>query len=225
MQGDFSAGSRLPTEIELALQFDVSRGTVREALRILSSEGLLTTSRGVTGGSSVAEFDPAVVSDRFQAVIEMMTRFEGCTLEELLETRELFEVTAAQLAASRRSDDQLVEIRNSLMEVSATSKAGDLFRANSDFHEGVLGAAHNRLLHATTEPVFKVLENRFFARGKVDHVFWRQVYHDHDAILQAIEKRDPELAGREMSLHLRNVRGTYERIDSRLARGRGKAGR
>ena len=74
-------------------QFGVSRSTIREALRMLSSQRLLTTSRGVGGGSSVAGLDHDDVTEMLEmAVVCASVESEGVSVAELLEARELLEV-------------------------------------------------------------------------------------------------------------------------------------
>src|SRR5215471_5378690 len=87
--GQLAVGERLPSEAELAEEFGVNRGTVREALRMLSSRLLLTTSRGVGGGSQVAQVDPDRIAQLLEDSILQLTRSEGCTIVELLEAREM----------------------------------------------------------------------------------------------------------------------------------------
>lgn len=92
LAGALPAGERLPTEAELGAQFGVSRSTIREALKMLSSIRLVATSRGVSGGSMVTVGNPDDVSKLLQVGITQLTAAEKCTVDELLQTRELLEV-------------------------------------------------------------------------------------------------------------------------------------
>src|SRR5690349_832064 len=94
---------RLPSETELSIKFGVSRSTVREAIRTLASQGLVYTVRGVNGGLRVARPKPTDVSDLLSANLTLLTLSDGCSVAELLEARELLEIPAAKLAATRRS--------------------------------------------------------------------------------------------------------------------------
>ena len=213
LAGELRAGHRLPTEDELREQFGVGRSTIREALRTLSSHGLLTTSRGVGGGSSVAQLDHDDVTEMLEAAIAVLTQSEGVTVAELLEARDLLEVPAARLAALRRTDEQLELIRKTIPRSVDRIPFRRIYDVNHAFHEALLDAAQNRLLHAMTQPVFTVLGNRF-ARERAQRDFWRVVMADHSNILQAVVARDPDKAGREMHAHLMHLRTTYEAIDS-----------
>ena len=213
LAGELSAGDRLPTEAELCERFGVSRSTIREALRMLSSQRLVTTSRGVGGGSSVAQIQHDDVSDMLRDSIVLLTHGQGATVAELLEARELLEVPAARLAAQRRSPEQLARLRDTIPQSLAGVDRRQIFEINRSFHDVILEAAGNRLLRVVTEPLFTVMQTRFL-RDRAGEDFWKRVMREHAAILQAVEAGDAELAGREMDEHLVHLRSTYEAIDS-----------
>jgi GntR family transcriptional repressor for pyruvate dehydrogenase complex len=217
LAGKLRAGHRLPTEAELRKQFKVGRSTIREALRMLASERLLTTSRGVGGGSSVARLNHDDVTEMLEAAIAVLSHSEGVSVAELLEARELLEVPAARLAASRRTSEQLETIRKTIPASLESVPMRRIFLVNRAFHEALLDASSNRLLHAMTEPVFTVLGNRF-ARERAEGDFWTVVMADHRKILMAIEVGDADKAGSEMHSHLLHLRSTYEAIDSMAQR-------
>jgi GntR family transcriptional regulator, transcriptional repressor for pyruvate dehydrogenase complex len=73
LETELRAGDRLPSEMALAEQFAVGRSTIREALRILASQNLLVTSRGVTGGTSIAELKPSDVADALRDHLTLLT--------------------------------------------------------------------------------------------------------------------------------------------------------
>ncbi|HKA48361.1 MAG TPA: FadR/GntR family transcriptional regulator [Candidatus Dormibacteraeota bacterium] len=215
LAGELSAGERLPTEAELCQRFGVSRSTIREALRMLSSQRLVATRRGVGGGSSVAQIRHDDVTDMLRESIELLASTEGATVAELIEARELLEVPAARLAASRRSEEQLERLRASLPISLESVDLRQIFEVNRSFHDILLEASGNRLLRVVTEPLFSVMQTRFL-RDRASREFWQRVMHEHAKILAAVEQRDPKRAGREMEYHLVHLRATYEAIDSRL---------
>jgi DNA-binding FadR family transcriptional regulator len=180
---------------------------------MLSSERLLTTSRGVGGGSSVALLDHDDVTEMLEVAIHFLSNSEGVSVAELLEARDLLEVPAARMAATRRTEDELDLIRKTIPKSLDRIPMRRIYGVNRDFHVALLDAAHNRLLHAMTQPVFKVLGHRF-ARERAERDFWRVVMADHTNILRAVEARDSEEAAREMHTHLGHLRRTYEAIDS-----------
>jgi GntR family transcriptional regulator, transcriptional repressor for pyruvate dehydrogenase complex len=210
--GQLAVGERLPSEAELAEEFGVNRGTVREALRMLSSRLLLTTRRGVGGGSQVAQIDPDRIAQLMEDSILQLTRSEGCTIVELLEAREMLEVPGARLAAGRRTGPQLERLRAALPSSLEEESLARVWELNQRFHEVVLELADNRLLPILAQPVFHVIRTRFL-RDRATMGFWRRVNVDHAAILAAIEAGDADQAGAEMADHLAHLRATYELID------------
>lgn len=204
--GTLKPGDQLANEAELGARFDVSRSTVREALRALSSQNLVVTSRGASGGTFMAEPDAALVSDNFSAGLHFLSLGSELTVSDLLEARELMEVPAIRLAATRRTAGQLEELRETIEGPAVGERS---FR----FHTLLLEMAANPLLLVMTRPVFEVLRNRFL-RIRAPAEFWCDVEHDHSDILAAIEAGDPEAAAAEMTLHLRRLRKTYMAIDT-----------
>ena len=118
-------GQRLPIEPDLADEYDVSRSTVREALRVLESQGLIATTRGVSGGSFVAYPSPKQMSDYLHASLGLFAESENLAVDALLEARDMLEVPAAGLAAVRRSDAQLEALRATLGEPAGTELTAD----------------------------------------------------------------------------------------------------
>lgn len=216
LSGELSVGDRLPTEAELCDQFRVSRSTIRESLRMLSSQGLVMTSRGVGGGTSIAQIDHQDVSDMLRDSIVLLTRSHGASVAELLEAREVLEVPAARMAAVRRNAGQLDLLRSTIPESVEHIDADRIFGINRAFHDVILDMAGNRLLQVVTEPLFSVMQTRFL-RDRADRAFWGEVMADHSAILAAVVEGDTELAGREMAAHLAHLRTTYEAIDAHPA--------
>lgn len=207
--GSIGPGDRLPAEADLATKFGVSRSTIREALRVLGSEGLFRTTRGVSGGTFVAETDPGAVSDYLETRLGLLSGHEAITVAELLEARQLLEVPAARLAAERRSEEQLEEMRLSIERERAESERGPRFEHHHHFHVALLSAAQNRLLDMMTVPVFRVIRARFLG-DRPNSSFWQDVDHDHDTILERIEAGDADGAAGAMAEHLERLRAVYE---------------
>ena len=103
MRGELSRGARLPNEAVLAREFGVSRGTVREALRVLAAQNLIRTAKGAGGGSFVTLPTVDHISTFLHANISLLSESDDVTLREFLEARELLEVFAARRCAERRT--------------------------------------------------------------------------------------------------------------------------
>ena len=118
LSGSLQPGTSLPPERELASQLAVSRATLREGLSILSQMGLLSIHRGRTGGAVVTAPPATIVS----ASIALLFQTRAVTAGQLCEFRRALEVEAAQLAAVRRSPQELKEIATSLDAYVASSQ-------------------------------------------------------------------------------------------------------
>lgn len=209
-------GEKLPTEAEMASSFGVSRTTVREALRVLSSEGLLQTQRGSEGGTYVRRPNASQVSDLLGQGLTLLR--DSVTVGELLEARELLEVPAAHLAAKRRDSAALEGLR-----IAAAISADELHDATDarqrvghfGFHTAVLKASGNQIISVMGVPVFSALQRRL-NREIAPVEFWRSVVTDHSRIAAAIEAGDADASEHLMLQHLENLREVYEAMDDQI---------
>ena len=196
--GQLKIGDRLPNEADLAKMLKVSRTTVREALRVLTSEGLVETSRGTTGGTFVRRPDPALVSEALRSRLSALVSSDVLEVAEVIEARILLEVPAARLAAERRTEEQLARIvRTSKAKRSGASPSARVVD-HTDFHFAVLDAAQNRLISALAKPVYDVLTE---AVRKHDPGRIKTDGH-HAMIVDAITRRDGAGAAEAMEIHL-----------------------
>lgn len=107
--GQLQEGDALPSETALMVDFNISRPTLREAFRILESEGLITVRRGARGGARVQE-PSSEVAARYAALV---LQHRGATLEDVLKARLIVEAPAARVLASRRDR---VSVANKLQD-------------------------------------------------------------------------------------------------------------
>jgi len=114
VSGELAPGERLPNEAVLAREFGVSRATVREALRILTAQNLIRTTKGAGGGSYVTLPTVDHISEFLRGNLNLLSESDHVTLEEFLELRELIEVPAARLAAERASTSDVDRLRDTI---------------------------------------------------------------------------------------------------------------
>jgi GntR family transcriptional regulator, transcriptional repressor for pyruvate dehydrogenase complex len=207
LDGTLAPGDRLPAETSLALAYEVSRSTVREALRVLASQNLVVTTRGVAGGTFINQPETADLTESLSTGIEFLTGAEGLSVDELLEVRILLEVPAAGLAAARVSIDQLEALRAAL-PARRSEDLSPTFESSRNFHGLIVEAAGNRLLTLVTRPVFEVLQTRVLP-DRPPKTFWPGVNSDHAAIFDAIENGDVAAAKAAMAEHLERLRQVY----------------
>jgi DNA-binding FadR family transcriptional regulator len=210
VSGTLAPGERLPTESALGRGFGVSRATIREALRVLAAQGLIRTAKGATGGSFVTLPTVDHISSFVQANVGLLTETRHVTLEELLEARELVEVPAARLAATRRSEDDIERLRATVPADELRLGSAEEFTYNAEFHSCVLAASRNTLLTVSAQPIFSVLQTHL-ARSALPRSFHTSIHADHVRILEAVEAGDADGAAGEMRDHLGFLRPYYER--------------
>ncbi len=203
LAGDLEPGDRLPGEAELSEFQDVSRSTVREAIRLLEAQQLVVTTRGTTGGSFVANHSPGRIHRELGTSLDLLVSNDTITIEQIIEARRLLEVPAVALAAARRTPEQLAELEACLAE----GRAG-----NERFHQLVLAASGNPLLEAMTTPLFGVIRDRV-SRDRASDEFWAQVAAEHRMLLDLIAAGDAEAAASAMGRHLQGLSAGYRLAD------------
>jgi GntR family transcriptional repressor for pyruvate dehydrogenase complex len=210
--GAVAEGGQLPTLSELAAQFGVSTGVIRECQRALAERGLVSVHHGrralVRPSEDWDVFDPDVLAalvsgDRAAHV-----------LAEYLESRRLLEVEAAGLAADRATPEAIQALSDAFdgMRAAAERARGNpaaepLYQqADIDFHRAIIRAARNRPLARMAEPIHRALSATFGALARPQSRFERGL-PEHGRILEAIQGGDAAGARLAMREHLLTVEG------------------
>lgn len=197
--GALSVGQRLPTEPQLADSFGVSRGVIREALRVLVAMGLVESRQG--SGTFIT-------GDRSQIVTHALTLSvapEERSVGRLFEFRELLEAFAAERAAEFRSDAEAAIIRELAEATVAAAAAGDIpafSEADGPFHEAICTAADNPYLAVTVKAIREMHSDVVIAlKGPFGSI---EVASDHHLrIAEAIAAKDSAAARAAMHAHIR----------------------
>lgn len=192
--GRFLPDDQLPPEREFAVQLGVSRVTLRAALRDLEAAGLLKrVERGPGGGALVIAAGPPVTGDSGHHALRKQ-------LDEIYEFRLACESAAAELAAERRTDADLVRLNQAIGELGVELTPGQFRAADNAFHLGVADAADNRRLRHAVEDV------RAAMFGPLDAVRFELVLastvEHHETILAAIADRDTDRAREAIVAHI-----------------------
>jgi GntR family transcriptional regulator, transcriptional repressor for pyruvate dehydrogenase complex len=202
-------GDFLGREDDLAAAFGVSRPTLREALKLLSSGNLIRASRGPGGGIFVARTADRGMSRSVSDAIAMMLETGAVSLEELLEARLLLEVPLAGLAA-RRSDNATVKrLREALRAARSSPDDAALAAIDADIHRTIAAAAGNRVIRALTDWTFEVAQPSA-VRATRPEVVRSAVIEQHEALLAAVDGGDAPSAERAMRNHLLYLRSVLE---------------
>jgi GntR family transcriptional repressor for pyruvate dehydrogenase complex len=198
--GRLQPGERLPPEPELCVKIGVSRSTVREALRLLASQHLIVTTRGVTGGSFVAHPDAEQLADSLSTGFALLTHSAAVGLADLLELRRALEVPAAGLAAVRRDESHLTELRGALFD-PGIDDFETMLAAHSAFHRAVAKATGNPLFELVGRPIYQAAYGEEVI-GALPEGYWIRIDADHRAILDCLAAQDAEGATRAAAEHL-----------------------
>jgi GntR family transcriptional regulator, transcriptional repressor for pyruvate dehydrogenase complex len=193
-------GERLPPEPELCVRTGVSRSTVREALRLLASQHLIVTTRGVTGGSFVAHPDAEQLSDALSTGLTLLTHSAGIGFADLLELRRALEIPAAGLAAARRTDAHLAEIRVALFDPDIDD-FDVMIQAHTAFHEAVAKATGNPLFELVTRPLYHLSYGEELIEALPED-YWERIDADHRELLECLKRSDADAAITAARRHL-----------------------
>ncbi|RVD55352.1 FadR family transcriptional regulator [bacterium M00.F.Ca.ET.141.01.1.1] len=197
--GRIAPGEALPPEGEIAREFGVSKPIAREALRQLTSAGLVSTQQGKVARAKALSGEPM---DRIYAyaVRSSLTR-----LQEANEMRRVIEVGIARLAAERRDPRGLDLMRQALLDMRAgIGKPGDFTQADIMFHLGLATATGNSMIRIQMEGMRSVqreVSELFSRRSNRTEADWRATVERHQAIHDAIAAGDTDLADRRIHEH------------------------
>ncbi|BDX05462.1 FadR/GntR family transcriptional regulator [Planctobacterium marinum] len=190
-KGEYSTGSRLPAERELAEAFDVSRPTIREAIIALEVRGRVE----VKTGSGVFVTD-AEESDQ---ILKTISAFE------LTQARALVEAEAAALAAATVTDEELVALGATIEAMKSPETADE---ADQEFHEIISRATRNKAILLSVKNLWELRRSRpqiIAAYQDVCSQSVEQRLKEHKAIYDAIAKRDSSAARKAMHDHFNRL--------------------
>jgi DNA-binding FadR family transcriptional regulator len=205
LNGEFQEGQRL-TEAQLVDAFQVSRPTVREALRMLGQAGMIERRRGRYGGWFVAHRQTGRIADAMAALVLL----ERITFDEVFEARVMLEATAAALAARRSPDDDLDFMRQAIADCETAPDDAEAFtHTNALFHLALVHASGNGLLTIMMNSLRPLIDESLH-QIILDGKNIRHANMMHQRILDAIESGDPDRARGAVEEHLSHFRGTIE---------------
>ena len=201
--GELAPGAPLPTERDLVLQTRLSRGSVREALRILEAEGLVSTRPGRLGGSVARQ--PG--DESLAKYINLFVHGRGISLKSVLQTREAIEPALARLAALNRTAAERDELVRATERVEQAYADTPLYLAeNVKWHCAIAAASHNELLRAFMVAISSMIYKASAIENFATEDIRRVVIKAHRRILDAIVAGDGSAAERRMARHLAALR-------------------
>lgn len=214
VRGELRGGDALPREATLLARFDVSRPTLREAFRVLESEGLIVVRRGANGGAKVQEPDPALAARQAGLILQ----HRGTTLADVDEARIVLEPQAVGLLAERADAESVARLRAALAgHDAAAHEPLRSIRVHVAFHSLLVELAGNRTLEllarlleqivdqANVEQVASTVGTPAHARAS------RKGFSAHHLVVDLIEAGEREAAAGLWRRHLVEARAYLER--------------
>lgn len=198
--GTLKPGDRLPTELELASQFNVSRQTVREALRLLEITGFITMQKGGSGGPLIVDTILNTISNSFLDAFQM----RKITVDELTAARIEIEKMVVKAVLSNDGDDYIQALEDNITQAKELlKKKMEPFKENMEFHLLLARASNNYIFVIMVEALLAVtadIRSRLRSGLELD----TEAVMGHEKVLHAMKRKDREKALAAMERHLRN---------------------
>jgi GntR family transcriptional regulator, transcriptional repressor for pyruvate dehydrogenase complex len=205
LDGRLKPGAHLPSELKLKEMFETSRGSVREALRVLEQRGLLAIRKGASGGAVIRELNTERVVDD----LSLLLQYQKVSYAHLTEFREDVEGSVTGLAAERATRKDLARLRHILGDgkrllEAETPDIDAYIRMDREFHKTVAEAAGNPVYVA----ILQVIDEKILASFEMASVLKRkgvlqENFQDLCEIVEALEKGEGNRARSVVRVHVR----------------------
>lgn len=196
----YQVGQKLPNENDLSAQLGISRTTLREAIRILVSEGLLYVERG-NGTFVSSQMD--VKTDP-----QLDIHAKKITLRDLYEARMIIEPEAAVLACKRATQediDYILKVGKEVQEwILKDPTSSERIEVEAEFHSSIVRACHNDFLAQFTPIIKETIEKTFDLHLNLD-VIAEDAYKEHILIMDFLKQRDAQALKSAVTIHLHHA--------------------
>lgn len=202
--GELNTGDKLPSIQKLAEEYGVSNASIREALNALRMIGLVEIKHGF--GTFIKSQHPQLFDYSSQTLTKKR-------VQEILELREVVEVSTAQFASMRRTYQDIQTMEEALCEMEKAIKAGESGEeADLKFHLAIAKASRNQLLYELLNNIADLIQQTMKGTRKI-YIYSRQktmkkLLDEHVQILDAIKAQDEIEATSTMTIHLAEIRQT-----------------
>ena len=205
--GQLQPGEALPSERELVERFQVGRPAIRESLQTLSNLGLIVTAQGER--SRVCKVTAQSIIDQMDNAVHLLFATSPASLEHLKEARLFFERGMVREAALKATDEHLCRLRAAVERQRANLGNLDIFiAADTQFHTEIAAVSGNPIFEGVSSAMMKWLK-----AYHTEMLIWvsreERTLEEHEAILNEIEKRDPDGAEQALIRHLQRVDTVY----------------
>jgi len=195
--GEFTAGSRLPTERELTQKFGVSRSSLREAVRALALVGVLESRVG--DGTYVTTLEPDLLLTGIGFVSDLGS---SASLLELHAIRRLLEPEATRMATPRLDGEDFARLEQSLQQMESAQGVPAFIEADTEFHRIILAACGNAALASLIQNLSGTTLRARLWQSLVERSATAATLASHRSIYTALVARDAEMAAAADLIHL-----------------------
>ncbi len=190
LQGRLKEGNKLPPERELKEMFKTSRGTLREALRVLEQKGLITIRTGVSGGAFVKALTTHEVSES----LDLLIRYQRVSLRDLAEFREGVEGIVAGLAVERAKSEDIQHMKRLLADAKTHLDEGasgwdEFIRVDNQLHMALAHIAGNPIYKSVLRTIYDNIRRYFDQFLPREEGLLQENYQDLCEIVEAVEQR------------------------------------
>lgn len=191
----FLPGDKLPNENDLSEELNISRTTLREAIRILVTNGILEIRRGK--GTFVKEDIDLSVTESFDTLADVKIN-----AKDLYEMRLIFEPEAAYYATIRASDAELKRILEYGLQIEKKIKRNeDRTEVEQKFHQSIVKATHNEFMEKLMPVIYQAIDKGVILSKKKE-IAIKDTINDHRMIMEFMKSRNPEGAKSAMKIHI-----------------------
>lgn len=215
LNGKIKKGDKLPSERELSEQMGVSRTSIREAIRVLETMGLIESRQG-EGNFICTNIEKTLIEP-----LSIIFKLNDVTWENILELREVLELQSATIAAQKITKEEEQELEEIIIkmknEIEGENREKVLVFLDQKFHKKIASISKNYLIESFFVTSSKLFEQFIEdARGKIIQVHSDQniLFKEHKEIYQAIKEKNSNLAYEKMKEHMDLIKMTYNKINN-----------
>lgn len=201
--GSLKDGDKLPSEMKLTKMFDTSRGTIREALRVLEQKGLISVKTGVKGGPIVKEANTRPMSES----IALLIRHQKVSLHHLAQFRKILEGHIAAQTALMAGKNEINQLKGILKEAKMhikTKPSGweEFHKIDAAFHMILAKTAKNPLIEANLQSIHDNIQIYFKQYLPFSDALLMDNYEDLCKIVEAVENKNSQAARQLVETHV-----------------------
>lgn len=198
-KGVLKKGDKLPSERDMVESLQVSRTSVREALRSLEIIGLIECKQG-EGNFIKSSFENSLIEP-----LSIMFLLQDSNSKEILELRKMIEKETAALAAERITEEELKELELLIVKFGELVEGEEMVKVDREFHYKIAQASKNFLILSVFNAISSLMES--FIKDARKNILAREenkgiLYKQHESIYKALLNRDPDQAMQAMMEHL-----------------------